>query len=97
MVNGNLRKGHAVVLGAGTMGGGIAALLASVGWRVHLLDQGEIAHHAIERLVNSGTFYRPEDAQRITPGSVESDLDCVADADWVVEAIIEQIEPKRAL
>jgi 3-hydroxyacyl-CoA dehydrogenase len=43
MVNGNLRKGHAVVLGAGTMGSGIAALLASIGWRVHLLDQGEIA------------------------------------------------------
>jgi 3-hydroxyacyl-CoA dehydrogenase, NAD binding domain. len=35
MVNGNLRKGHAVVLGAGTMGSGIAALLASIGWRVH--------------------------------------------------------------
>jgi glycine/D-amino acid oxidase-like deaminating enzyme len=54
MVNGNLRKGHAVVLGAGTMGGGIAALLASIGWRVHLLDQGEIAHRALERLQQSG-------------------------------------------
>jgi len=97
MVNGNLRKGHAVVLGAGTMGGGIAALLASIGWRVHLLDQGDIAQQAIERLLKSGAFYQPDDAKRITPGNVETDLDCVAHADWVVEAIIEQIEPKRAL
>ncbi len=97
MVNGNLRKGHAVVLGAGTMGGGIAALLAGIGWRVHLLDQGEIAAQAVERLLKSGAFYQPDDAKRITPGTVEADLDCVAHADWVVEAIVEQIEPKRAL
>jgi 3-hydroxyacyl-CoA dehydrogenase len=97
MVNGNLRKGHAVVLGAGTMGSGIAALLASIGWRVHLLDQGEIASRALERLQQSGAFYQPSDATRITPGSVDTDLDCVRDADWVVEAIIEQIDPKRAL
>ncbi|MCS6924066.1 MAG: 3-hydroxyacyl-CoA dehydrogenase/enoyl-CoA hydratase family protein [Fimbriimonadales bacterium] len=97
MVNGNLRKGQAVVLGAGTMGGGIAALLASIGWRVHLLDKGDIAHQSLERLQKSGAFYLPEHATRITPGDVERDLDCVAQADWVIEAIIEQIEPKRAL
>ncbi len=97
MVNGNLRKGHAVVLGAGTMGSGIAALLAGIGWRVHLLDIDDIAIQAVERLKQAGTFYQPSDAQRITPGNVERDLDCVAEADWVVEAIIEQIEPKRAL
>jgi glycine/D-amino acid oxidase-like deaminating enzyme len=72
MVNGNLRKGHAVVLGAGTMGSGIAALLASIGWRVHLLDQGEIAHRALERLQQSGAFYQPSDATRITPGECET-------------------------
>ncbi|MDW8051468.1 MAG: 3-hydroxyacyl-CoA dehydrogenase/enoyl-CoA hydratase family protein [Armatimonadota bacterium] len=97
MVNGNLRKGHAVVLGAGTMGSGIAALLAGIGWRVHLLDIDDIAHQALERLTQSGTFYQPDDAKRITPGNVERDLDCVASADWVIEAIVEQIEPKRAL
>jgi 3-hydroxyacyl-CoA dehydrogenase len=97
MVNGNLRKGHAVVLGAGTMGSGIAALLSSIGWRVHLLDQGDVAQQALERLQKSGAFYQVDDAKRITPGSVETDLGCVAHADWVVEAIIEQIEPKRAL
>ncbi len=97
MVNGNRRKGHAVVLGAGTMGSGIAGLLASVGWRVTLLDQGDIAHQALERIQKSGILYQPEDIRRISPGSVETDLDCVADADWVLEAIIEQIEPKRAL
>lgn len=97
MVSGNRRKGHAVVLGAGTMGSGIAGLLASVGWRVSLLDQGEIAHQALERIQKTNAIYQPEDIRRIAPGSVESDLDRVADADWVVEAIVEQIEPKRAL
>ncbi len=97
MVSGNRRKGHAVVLGAGTMGSGIAGLLASVGWRVTLLDQGDIAHQALERIQKLGILYQPEDIRRISPGSVETDLDCMADADWVLEAIIEQIEPKRAL
>ncbi len=97
MVNANRRKGHAVVLGAGTMGSGIAALLASVGWRVTLLDVGEVALHALERLKQSGAFYHPDDATRITPGNVDSHLDAVESADWVLEAIIERIEPKREL
>lgn len=97
MVNGNRRKGHAVVLGAGTMGSGIAALLASVGWRVSLLDVGDIAFSALEKLQQSGAFYQPDDASLITPGDVDRHLDCVESADWVVEAIIERIEPKREL
>jgi 3-hydroxyacyl-CoA dehydrogenase len=97
MVNGNRRKGHAVVLGAGTMGSGIAALLASVGWRVSLLDVGDVASKALEKLQQSGAFYSADDAQQITPGDVERQLDCVESADWVVEAIVERIEPKREL
>lgn len=98
MLNGNRRKGHAVVLGAGTMGSGIAGLLASIGWRVSLLDEHpDIAKQALERIQRSGAVYCPNDIQRIVPGSVEKNLDGVAEADWVVEAIIEQIEPKRAL
>ncbi len=97
MVNGNRRKGHAVVLGAGTMGSGIAGLLAGVGWRVSLLDVGDIAFKALEKLQQSGAFYQPDDASLITPGDVERHLDCVESADWVVEAIIERIEPKREL
>lgn len=98
MVNGNRRRGHAVVLGAGTMGSGIAGLLASIGWRVSLLDEHpDIAKQALERIQKTGAVYRPDDIQRITPGSVSDDLDCVAEADWVVEAIVEQIEPKRTL
>ncbi|MEN3027614.1 MAG: 3-hydroxyacyl-CoA dehydrogenase NAD-binding domain-containing protein, partial [Chlorobiota bacterium] len=79
------------------MGSGIAALLAGIGWRVHLLDVEEVAHQALERLAQSGTLYQPDDAKRIAPGNVERDLDCVATADWVIEAIVEQIEPKRTL
>jgi len=36
-------------------------------------------------------------AKRITPGNVEDDLDRLADCDWIVEAIIERIDIKRAL
>ncbi len=97
MISGNRRKGHAVVLGAGTMGSGIAGLLASMGWRVSLLDQGDIAHQALERIQKTNAVYQPTDIQRIHPGSVDEHLDQVRTADWVVEAIIEQIEPKHAL
>jgi 3-hydroxyacyl-CoA dehydrogenase len=97
MVSGNRRRGHAVVLGAGTMGSGIAALLASVGWRVSLLDVGDVAFQALEKLQQSGAFYQAEDATLITPGNVDSHLDAVENADWVLEAIIERIEPKREL
>jgi 3-hydroxyacyl-CoA dehydrogenase len=97
MVSGNRRRGHAVVLGAGTMGSGIAALLASVGWRVSLLDVGDVAFKSLEKLQQSGAFYQAEDAVLITPGNVDSHLDVVESADWVLEAIIERIEPKREL
>ncbi len=97
MVSGNRRKGHAVVLGAGTMGSGIAGLLASIGWRVTLLDQEDFAYQALERIQKSNAVYQPQDLQRIQAGNVDEHLDRVQDADWVVEAIVEQIEPKRAL
>ncbi|MFQ3611623.1 MAG: 3-hydroxyacyl-CoA dehydrogenase family protein, partial [Fimbriimonadales bacterium] len=97
MVSGNRRRGHAVVLGAGTMGTGIAGLLASMGWRVTLLDQADIAQQAIERIQKTNAVYQPDDLKRIQPGSVEEHLDAVGEADWVVEAIIEQLEPKHAL
>jgi len=33
----------------------------------------------------------------ITPGNFEDDLHVVKDADWIIEAVIEQLEPKRKL
>jgi 3-hydroxyacyl-CoA dehydrogenase len=39
----------------------------------------------------------PSLAARITLGNFEDDFDRVAQADWVVEAIVERLEPKREL
>ena len=95
---------RAVVLGAGVMGAQIAALLACAGVRVRLLDlplEGDAtarAKRGIEaaRKSRPPAFYTPEMAAGIEPGGLD-DLDCVAQADWVIEAVVEEAAPKMAL
>ncbi len=95
---------RAVVLGAGVMGAQIAALLANAGIRVDLLDMpgqedgAGLARSGLERVlkIRPPAFFLPEMAQGIEPGSLE-DLSCVAAADWVIEAIVEDMEAKKAL
>ena len=95
---------NVVVLGAGVMGGQIAALLAGAGHRVRLLDlplAGDGAGRARQgldrtRAARPPAFYLAEMAQRVKLGSME-DLACVGAADWVIEAVLEEIAPKRAL
>jgi 3-hydroxyacyl-CoA dehydrogenase len=88
------------VLGAGTMGSGIAALCAEIGCPVLLLDvTQEAAERAIGRM-GEGRSPMLEDAaaaSRITPGALESDLSRAAASEWICEAIIEDLEAKRAL
>jgi 3-hydroxyacyl-CoA dehydrogenase len=80
--------GRVAVIGAGTMGSGIAAHVARAGVPVVLLDLDGIAQAAVERAGSPPL---------ITPGSLENDLDLVGDADWLVEAVVEDIEIKRGL
>ncbi len=94
----------AVVIGAGTMGSGIAAHLANCGIVVALLDRvadgddrSALARTAIERQVQVGGFMVPAFAARVTPGNVEDDLDVVAGADWIVEAVFEDPNVKHEL
>ena len=42
-------------------------------------------------------FLTPETAQLVTTGNLQDNFDWIAEADWIVEAIVEQLEPKRAL
>ncbi|MEX1019408.1 MAG: 3-hydroxyacyl-CoA dehydrogenase NAD-binding domain-containing protein [Litorilinea sp.] len=43
-------------------------------------------------------LYTPQLAQNITLGNLEDDLDaCVGRSDWIIEAIVEKLEPKQAL
>lgn len=42
-------------------------------------------------------LFVPVAAERVTVGNVEDDFDCVGRADWIVEAVVERLEPKRQL
>lgn len=89
------------VLGAGTMGSGIAALCAQAGCRVALLDVTRAAaEQAVTRMVEerSPMLDDPAVAALITPGSFDDDLPAaIGSADWICEAVIEDLATKRAL
>jgi len=87
------------VLGGGTMGSGIAGACAEAGCRVLLLDvTNEAAEKALDRIINGRppAVDTPEAAARIETGSFD-DLAKIADYDWICEAVIEDLDTKRAL
>ena len=100
-----MRIGKIGVIGAGAMGSGIAALAASAGFPVVLLDvPGESdknapARNGVQRALKGRPpqFMSPERAALITVGNTADDLMALADCDWIIEAIVEQPAPKRAL
>ena len=95
---------RAAVLGAGVMGAQIAALLANAGIHVDLLDlpaddaADGLARRGRERLLGSRppALFLSEYAERIHPGSLD-DLRCLGQAEWIIEAVVEQLDVKRAL
>jgi 3-hydroxyacyl-CoA dehydrogenase len=103
----------AAVVGAGVMGTGIAAHLANAGVQVLLVDivpsglgdkadraaRDKLAATGLERALKArpAAFFHKDRARFVTVGNVEDDLPRIAECDLVVEAIVEQIEPKRAL
>jgi 3-hydroxyacyl-CoA dehydrogenase len=97
----------AAVIGAGTMGSGIASHLANAGVPVVLLDvvpegaanRNQVAETALRRLRASSppAFMDPDYAKLITPGNVEDHLAWLAEADWIAEAVVERLEVKQAL
>ena len=79
------------VVGAGTMGSGIAALAASAGVPVVLLDipgpdgdRGAPARKGLERALKAqpAAFMDPDRAGLITLGNTEDALELLADCDW---------------
>lgn len=97
---------RAAVIGAGTMGLGIAGQLANAGVDVLLIDlpsaDGErnaAAKRALERLLDPEQpgLTHEDNLQRIAIGNVEDDLPRLADADWIAEAVVERLEVKKAL
>ncbi len=88
------------VIGAGTMGSGIAAHLANLGFQVSLLDVSrESVTTAFDRAKSARPphFYILERANDIQLVSIDENSDWIAEADWVCEAIVERADAKRAL
>ena len=93
---------RAAVLGAGTMGARIAAHLANAGIPVLLLDlppKDQIVERALDALAKSkpAAFFEPSRAALITPGTFDDDLPKLAQCDWIIEAVAENLEIKTAL
>jgi 3-hydroxyacyl-CoA dehydrogenase len=90
---------RAAVVGSGTMGAGIAAHIANAGLPVTMLDLGDGAAAALAALPKRSPppLVSAAAARLIRTGSIEDDLGLVADADWIVEAIVEDAGPKRSL
>jgi len=88
------------VLGAGTMGAQIAAHVANAGVPALLLDvTADAARQGLERArrLKPDPFFTPDTWTLVSVGSVETDLSRIGGADWIVEAVVEQIEVKRTL
>src|SRR5574341_1688382 len=108
----NYKVHKAVVIGAGTMGAALAAHLANAGVPVTLLDivpkdapAGDTA--ARNKIVTDGwdRCLRAKPANLMSTdlktfvklGNLEDDFETVAEADWVCEAIIENLKIKQEL
>ena len=105
-----MKRIHKVaVLGAGTMGARIAAHFANAGVPSYLLDivppdadgaaRNKIAAAGLEAAKKSkpAVFFEPSLARLITVGNFEDDLKRLAEVDWIIEAVVENLEIKRGL
>jgi 3-hydroxyacyl-CoA dehydrogenase len=91
---------NVAVLGAGTMGAQIAGHAANAGLAVTLLDvtldQVVAGLRTLEKSSPPALFV-PENIRQIQAGSFEKDLPLISQADWIVEAIVENAEIKKQL
>src|SRR5882757_6832995 len=99
----------AVVLGAGTMGARIAAHFANAGLPCLLLDivptdatpadRNKIVFAGLDaaKKAKPAAFFTPAFASKVSVGNFEDDLPRIADADWIIEVVAENLEIKRGL
>jgi 3-hydroxyacyl-CoA dehydrogenase len=101
------------VLGAGTMGARIAAHFANAGIPSYLFDivppdappnsgpaaRNKIALAGLESAKKSkpAAFMEPSLARFVTVGNFDDDLKKLAEVDWIIEAVVENLEIKCAL
>lgn len=89
----------AAVLGSGVMGAAIAANLAGAGVEVILLDLPGFSEKGLRRAMELSppAFYSKKDAELIRTGSFEGDLQLISRVDWIVEAVVENLQIKKDL
>ena len=95
------------VLGAGTMGSRIAAHFANAGIPALLLDivlpdnpnRNAAAMKGLENAAKQrpAGFYTATGASMVTPGNFDDHLAGIAKADWIIEAVTENLDIKRGL
>jgi 3-hydroxybutyryl-CoA dehydrogenase len=93
------------VVGAGTMGNGIAQIFAQAGFDVRLHDTFQPAldrarktvETSLDKFVEKGKLSAGDRDAALGRLRATSTIDDLADADYIVEAIVEEVEAKRAL
>jgi len=103
------RINKVAILGAGTMGARIAAHFANAGVPSLLLDivppdadaraRNKIAAAGLDAAKKSkpAAFMEASLARFVSVGNFEDDLAKLADADWIIEAVVENLDLKRSL
>ena len=96
----------AAVLGAGVMGSQIAAHLANAGLTVYLLDlpanasnKNELVETSFKKALKLSPpiFFTEKTARRVILGNFDQHFHRVAQVDWVIEAVMENLGIKQQL
>ncbi len=96
----------AAVLGAGVMGSQIAAHLANAGLTVYLLDlpanasnKNELVETSFKKALKLSPpiFFTEKTARRVILGNFDQHFHRVAEVDWVIEAVMENLGIKQQL
>ncbi len=93
------------VIGAGTMGAGIAQVAATAGHKVRLFDNNSVAleqsknklHKILARLVVKERISAEKQEEILKNVRFETNIDHIADAGLVIEAIVENREIKSSI
>lgn len=96
------------VLGSGVMGSRIACHFANTGSEVILLDippadeklpRNKIAADALQAALksNPSPIYHKKFASRIITGNFDDDMNKIADCDWIIEAVVENLDIKKSV
>src|SRR5262245_15386870 len=96
---------RAAVIGAGTMGGGIAMSFANAGIPVTLIETGaDLLQKGLDRVaanyrttITRGRLTQAEMDKRMNLISGKTGLDAVADADVAIEAVFEEMDLKKQI